>query len=135
MEKSKDGRDQIIQVDQPGTYSVILTNAQCILSDTIIIDGTVGGGIVYAPNSFTPNRDNLNDIFLPKGDNITEYHLMIFNRWGQCIFESNDINNGWNGTYQDRPVQEDTYVCVIKYHSSCSGEFEVRKIAHVTLIR
>lgn len=52
---------------------------------------------LFIPNSFSPNGDNINDVFKPIGDSekVKEYQLMIFNEWGEFIFESNDFNKGW----------------------------------------
>ena len=51
---------------------------------------------LLAPNSFTPNGDGINDVFYVKGEDITTYELFIFNRWGDLIFKSNDMNEGWD---------------------------------------
>ncbi|HLO91391.1 MAG TPA: gliding motility-associated C-terminal domain-containing protein, partial [Lentimicrobium sp.] len=55
---------------------------------------------VYVPNAFTPNGDGLNDTFKPiitKPDLISQYHLSIYNRWGQCFFETSDPSKSWDG--------------------------------------
>ena len=68
----------------------------------------------YIPNAFTPNGDGINEVFLAYGTYITEFHILIFDRWGNLIFESNDIHHGWDGKVQnahsDKLVQEDVYV-------------------------
>ena len=66
----------------------------------------------FAPNAFTPDGDGLNDVFLPQGHaiDLNEYNLMIFDRWGELLFETNDYFEGWNGIYEGLPVQVDTYV-------------------------
>jgi len=66
----------------------------------------------FAPNSFTPDGDGINDVFLPQGHAIdmNEYTLYIFDRWGELIFETNDYYEGWDGTLNGTPVQIDTYV-------------------------
>ena len=68
----------------------------------------------FAPNTFTPNDDNLNDIFLPKGIgwNIDKYELSIFDRWGQKIFGTKRYNEGWNGNVKgsESSVKNDIYV-------------------------
>jgi len=53
---------------------------------------------LFIPNSFTPNADGLNDVFKPNGNlaKIKEYELLIFNSWGELVFQSNDLNEGWN---------------------------------------
>ncbi len=68
----------------------------------------------YIPNAFTPNNDGINEIFYGYGTYIKEFHIMIFDRWGNLIFESNDLMKGWDGKVQggrsNELVQEDVYV-------------------------
>jgi gliding motility-associated-like protein len=70
--------------------------------------------LLYVPNAFTPNDDNTNDIFLPKGEGITEYTLLIFDRWGNQIFKSTDIGTGWDGKKNNEYVQQDVYAWKIE---------------------
>jgi gliding motility-associated-like protein len=72
-------------------------------------------GQLFIPNSFTPNGDNMNDEFYAKGTGISEFNLKIYNRIGELIFESNDMNKGWNGSYFQRQVQQDIYAYIIEY--------------------
>ena len=73
----------------------------------------------YVPNSFTLNDDGKNEFFKAYGTHILEFRMWIFNRWGEKIFESNDLNIGWNGRVNNNaqllPVQQDVYVCRIIY--------------------
>jgi len=69
--------------------------------------------LIYVPNAFTPNSDGTNDVFLPKGEGIVEYTLMIYDRWGQQLFKSDDIYKGWDGRKGDTYLQEDVYVWTI----------------------
>jgi len=57
--------------------------------------------VFFIPNSFTPNLDGLNDVFSGKGVGFTDYEMLIFDRWGEEIFETNDIHRGWPGTTKD----------------------------------
>lgn len=60
------------------------------------------------PNLFTPNNDGSNDMFLPRNYiNINEYKLVVINRWGQVMFESNEITVGWNGFLRIKSVQKE----------------------------
>ncbi|MCB0854929.1 MAG: gliding motility-associated C-terminal domain-containing protein, partial [Bacteroidetes bacterium] len=88
---------------------------------------------IYAPNAFTPNADNVNDYFYLQGVYIREFHMKIFNRWGQEIFESNHINDEWDGTFNGEPVPEGVYVWVAEATSNNGREFTER--GTVTLIR
>jgi gliding motility-associated-like protein len=91
------------------------------------------------PNTFTPDGDEYNQTFKPvltEGFKKDSYKLMIFNRWGQVVFVSEDYNIGWDGTYgSNRNISQDgTYTWKIEVTELQSGE--VRKfIGHVNLIR
>lgn len=66
---------------------------------------TVEATEIYIPNSFTPNNDGINDVFAPQTDMIfSAYSLTIFNRWGEVVFESDDINDSWDGKLQQQGV-------------------------------
>ncbi len=77
---------------------------------------------VYIPNSFTPNNDGRNDIFKPIGTawQPDTYELIIFNRWGEVVFESTDPNAAWDGSHQngDHYVKDDIYVYRMKVQSA-----------------
>ena len=65
----------------------------------------------YIPNSFTPNNDGKNDTFSGKGIGIKTYKMLIFDRWGELIYSTNDINLGWDGTVNEGShlAQQDVY--------------------------
>lgn len=78
-------------------------------------------------NVFTPNKDGINDYFKPavfKGMKSGE--MKIMNRWGQVIFETNDMQTGWDGTYNGKPVSDGTYFYKISYETI----FEEEKTEH-----
>jgi len=86
--------------DNSGLYTIamVVTNkSNC--SDTAVrtiqVEGDFG---MYIPNAFTPNNDGLNDEFKPVIRSAQKYNLKIFDRWGHLIFESNEVENGWDGT-------------------------------------
>lgn len=77
------------------------TSMGCIDSNSISI-APQRGGIYYIPNSFTPDGDGYNQVFKPQftsGFDPWNYNLVIYNRWGEAIFESNNLEVGWDGTY------------------------------------
>ena len=88
---------------------------------------------IYIPNVFTPNGDLVNNIFYVYGENIKDFSLLIFNRWGELIFESNDILKGWNGEYKGVPAPMGTYVYIVKF-TGAEGAYELRT-GKVDLIR
>jgi gliding motility-associated-like protein len=71
--------------------------------------------IFYIPNTFTPNNDGLNDLFQGVGIGIVEFDMLIFDRWGKCIYKTNDIQSGWNGKIKDKePAEQGTYTWKIE---------------------
>ncbi len=82
------------------------------------------------PNVFTPNQDGANDVYLVSGKGIIEYNIVILNRWGNIVFESNDISNAWDGTYKGTPCAEGVYFYNIKAKSLTK---EYNKQGHITL--
>lgn len=83
---------------------------------------------VYVPNSFTPNNDGRNDVFLPSGTAWLpgSYELMVFNRWGEVVFQSTDPTVGWDGSHEngDYYVRDEVYIYRLKIQSVHSIEPE-----------
>ena len=94
--------------------------------------------LAYVPNAFTPfDKGNLNNIFLPvftAGFESRSYHLTIFNRWGEIVFESMNKDVGWNGMYGGQSSEFGTYVWQIDYRDINSSE-DVTITGTVNLIR
>lgn len=126
---------QKIDIKVAGKYWVLMNTNLCTLSDTITVEGTFGSGVLWFPNSFTPNGDLLNETFTVKGLDITFFQMMIFNRWGDLIFETNGLDNEWNGIYNGNRVEQDVYVWKVKYKTLCSKNLFLTKTGHVTVIR
>lgn len=100
--------------DDTGSHNVTLIvedNHGCIdtVNHTVIVRGEYG---IYVPNAFTPDADGKNDGFHPKGFGISEfgYSFLIFDRWGEKIFQSIDINEPWYGDYKGKLVPNGVYV-------------------------
>jgi gliding motility-associated-like protein len=88
---------------------IVITNFGC--TDTI--NGIVfiePYNALFIPNSFTPNNDNLNDTFNPIIPYYKKVAMQIFDRWGGLIYTTNDIQNGWNGTYKNLVSPNDVYI-------------------------
>lgn len=88
---------------------------------------------LYAPNVFTRNNDGINDLFFIRGIFITDFKLQIFNRWGQKVFETTNMNNGWDGTFNGENCPSDVYVYVAEGKSK-KGDSKVIT-GNVTLLR
>lgn len=94
-----------------GTYSVRVRNADgCASSDLINVKDSCPL-LIWIPNAFSPNTDNLNDVFRFGGNfKARKYELKIYNRWGEKLFETNDPAVGWDGTFRGARVQEGVYI-------------------------
>lgn len=92
----------------------------------------------FIPNAFTPDGDSFNDSFKPvfaSGLDIYDYHLMIFNRWGEMVFESYDVEYGWTGTYGDLGLVEDgVYIWRVDFGENMSDK-QHHNIGQVTVLR
>ena len=89
----------------------------------------------WIPNAFTPgNGDGMNDIFKPKVIGVTDYIFMIFNRWGELIYKTNDTEAGWNGTFKGKSSPIDVYVWKCEFKNVVSKQFESH-VGHVTIVR
>jgi gliding motility-associated-like protein len=112
-------------------YTVTIVSPHgCKASDDVWI---LFNPLVYVPNTFTPDGREFNDIFKAKGGNIRNFNMKIYNRWGELVFESNDINIGWDGTYKGEMCQDGTYTWKIQYEDARENEF--KHVGHVNLLR
>jgi gliding motility-associated-like protein len=93
--------------------------------------------IFYVPNTFTPDNNGMNEVFLPiftSGFDPYDYNLLIFNRWGEIVFESYNHQVGWDGTYRGRLVQDGTYVWKIEFKTKYTDERKVHT-GHVNVLK
>ena len=128
-----------LEVTEPGNYTVILSNGTCEKEDNVSIDffNCKECGF-YIPNVFSPNFDGVNDKLLayPQCSDVSDFDFKIFNRWGSLIFQSNDINQGWDGKYKGRQADNGTYVYTLSFAASEYGEIKHRMISgDVALLR
>lgn len=128
-------------IDQPNSqYTVTLVagnGANC--TDTALTNIIVQDVLIfYVPNAFTPDGDAFNEVFKPvftSGYDPYDFHLMIFNRWGELVFESYNSQVGWNGDYSDQGlVQDDVYVWKIDFKETMSDKRH-EFFGHVTVLK
>lgn len=100
-----------------------------ILCDSI----TDSSSTLFIPNAFTPNGDGKNDVFKAEGQNITELHTLIFNRWGELIYEWDGINGLWDGRYKGYSVLDGIYV--YKITATGSDGIEYSKYGTLAVMR
>jgi gliding motility-associated-like protein len=128
--------------DGPEDYTVQLiaySNFGCIDIATGVIPVTEEL-VYYIPNTFTPDGDEYNETFKPvftSGLDPQDYTLLIFNRWGEVIFESNDADIGWDGTFgatSEEIVKDGTYIWKIEFKTKYTDERKV-EMGHVNVLR
>jgi gliding motility-associated-like protein len=103
-----------ISISSPGSYSLELTNYCGTRANEVVVYRGVCK--IYVPGAFTPNYDGKNDVFKAMfGENIIKYTLEIYNRWGQRIFQTANLNQGWDGTYNGLLQPNDSYIWIIRY--------------------
>lgn len=106
---------QKIIVTVPGTYFVEITNEfNCKGIDKVEVDAVCPPRL-FISNSFSPNADAVNDLYDVFGAHIGKFRMLIFNRWGEVIFESNDRYVFWDGIYKGEPMVEGVYPWTIVY--------------------
>jgi large repetitive protein len=128
--------------NETNTYVVQLiaySAAGCVDTARVIVS-VIEDLIFYVPNAFTPDNDKFNQLFLPiftSGFDPMDYHLSIYNRWGEILFESYNHEVGWDGTYgvnSTKAVKDGTYIWKIEFKTSMNDE---RKLftGHVSILK
>lgn len=124
---------------EPDCYQVVLTVTSidgCI--DTAMQNVCIGpDATIYVPNAFTPNDDGTNDLFMPVGSGLDpeKFEMWIFDRWGNMIYYTDDLNKGWDGRVQGASdiCQIDTYVWKIKAVDITGTSHNM--LGHVNLVK
>ncbi len=126
---------------QGGEYILTATdpNSGCTASDTVKIEIGACDSYIKAPGAFTPNGQGENNYFTVFAKNIEQYEIRIFNRWGEVVYNSrdvgelNDLNRGWDGTFNGKPQQTGTFIYFISARDR--GGKTIEKKGNLTLIR
>ena len=94
--------------------------------------------VFYVANSFSPNGDNLNDVFTPvmtQGYDPNNYYLFsVYNRWGEQVFQTDNPAYGWDGTFSGKLVESDVYVWRLELRATDFGERQTH-FGHIMLVR
>jgi gliding motility-associated-like protein len=101
--------------------------------DTIVIDTICPEATIFVPNSFIPDNNGINDVFLAEGSGIISFHLQVYNRWGELLFETYDMSKGWDGTFRKHDCPMDVYIWIINYTGI--REHPMIMTGNVTLLR
>lgn len=126
---AKPSLTQVYQLEVTDQYG-------CVFRDSVritVIDVNCGEPYVYIPNAFTPNDDHKNDVLYVRGNVFTEMQLLIYNRWGEKVFETEDALTGWDGRFKGEYCEPGVFVYYLKVR--CFNEEIYEKKGNVTLIR
>jgi gliding motility-associated-like protein len=124
--------------NQLGTYPVMLickNEGECV--DTVVKFVKVIDELqIFVPNSFTPNGDGINDVFMAKGSGmkLENFTMDIFSRAGQIVFTTKDINEGWNGKVGGQLAKDATYIYLIRV-VGLNGEGRREYTGYVNLLK
>jgi len=127
--------DKILSAKAPNTYWLLVKDANnCMGTDSITIGLKPCIAGFYIPSAFTPNNDGKNYFFKPVlFGNVLQYHFLIYNRYGQLIFETNDFTKGWNGKVNgsDQNTNGFSWIC----HYQLEGSAAKTEKGNMILVR
>lgn len=128
--------DPAVTAPQDMVYCVSSASNNCLSKACIQVNVNCENGHDFSvPNSFTPNGDHINDAFCLQGWNecLKQFSVLIFNRWGERVYESNDPGFCWDGVYKDQVLTPDVYVFVIQ--AEYTDHRKINKRGNISLIR
>ncbi|MEP0987801.1 PKD domain-containing protein [Ekhidna sp.] len=128
--------DQVFSVSATGTYQVTLYNGfTCTTARVEVVEDC--RPVIFAPNAFSPNGNGVNDeFFVFPNDYVEEFEILIYTRWGELVFTSNNQDFRWNGIYRGALLPPSTYAYIIKFSSSLAPDLgTIEQYGSITLIR
>ena len=132
---SDNSTDSTLTAFSSGAYSVTVTNGCGSGNAQVNLDFLVNQCALLVPTAFSPNGDGKNDIFRSISYcSIRNFSINVYNRWGELVYQSDDITVGWDGTFKERPQPVGVYTYNIEYFNHCKGTMD-KKSGNITLIR
>ncbi|HEY9083183.1 MAG TPA: gliding motility-associated C-terminal domain-containing protein [Vicingaceae bacterium] len=119
--------------DETITYTVLLVDSNgCTASDdvTVIVDFEY---VIWVPNIFSPNGDGNNDVVYVRGVGVESFNFKIYNRWGEKVFETSDLNTGWDGTFRGKKLNSAVFVYYLE--ATFKNGSSTTKKGDITLIK
>ncbi|MCG2617058.1 gliding motility-associated C-terminal domain-containing protein [Terrimonas sp. NA20] len=105
----------LIIKDSSQTFAVIGRSADgCLDTARLLVELEPGGKDFFIPNAFTPNNDGKNDTFKPYGSSIKSIEMRVFNQWGELVYQTTDVNKGWDGIYKGKAQPVGVYPYGVK---------------------
>ena len=124
--------------DETTTYTVTLTDGDgCTTTQRItitVLTPECNRPFIFFPNAFTPNNDGFNDmVYLRAAFSVEEVFFMIYTRWGEKVFESNSLDNGWDGRFKGKKLGSDVYAYYLRVR--CANGDDYTEKGNITLLR
>ncbi|MBI1837130.1 MAG: gliding motility-associated C-terminal domain-containing protein, partial [Flavobacteriia bacterium] len=131
--------EHTFNINETENYTItLIASSQSGCKDTAKVTITVEEELIYyIPNTFTPDGDKFNQTFQPvfsMGIDPFHFNMLIFNRWGEIIFESNDAKIGWDGTYGGKIVEDGVYTWKINFKLKTNDDHKMI-VGHVNVLR
>jgi gliding motility-associated-like protein len=117
-------------------YTVTVTEGPCSYSDTVkvLVDEIICNATsLYVPNAFSPNGDEENDVLFVRGVSISDLYFVIYDRWGELIFETTNQEIGWDGTFKGKDVDPAVFVYYLEV--VCADGQEFFQKGNITVLR
>jgi gliding motility-associated-like protein len=124
----------LFPTDTVNTYyfSIVDTVTGCVFTDILTVELNLYSEL-NVPNTFTPNGDGINDVFLAYGKNVERFSMQIFDRWGGQMFMSDALDKGWDGLFLGLPVESGIYTLMLEATGLDGQEYKI--IQHIKLVR
>lgn len=127
--------DSVYHLTSNGIYSVTVSNSCGNSTDEIKVWVHADECELHIPTGFSPNHDGVNDLFRAISYcSVPKFDLHVYNRWGELVFETTDIESGWNGNFRNAPQPMDVFAYYASYYNECEG-VEKHVAGNVSLIR
>ncbi len=114
------------------TYTLSAEENGCFASEFVSII-VLYDPVIYVPNIFSPNGDGNNDVLFVRGKGVRSVNFKVYNRWGEKVFESDEMDNGWDGNFRGKPMNPAVFVYYVE--ATFNNGSSVSKKGDVTLIR
>jgi len=114
---SENSQTTTATINEDQDFIVVVAKGNCALPTSVSVKSlefVCGDVYIFVPNAFTPNNDSENDKLYVRGQNIEEMRFLIFDRWGEVVFETNDQTIGWDGSFKGEILDPDVYVYHLK---------------------
>jgi gliding motility-associated-like protein len=115
------------------TYTVIIVDSNgCTASDDVTVFVNYDN-VIWVANIFSPNGDGNNDVLFVRGKGVESFQFVVYDRWGEKVFETQDLDKGWNGSFRGKEMNKSVFVYYLKGFFIDGTEFNQK--GDITLLR